>query len=329
MRFLVVGTGSIGQRHARNLRALGHDVLVFDSDAGRLRVAADIPGCLPVGGLAAGLEQCPDGVLVCTPPAAHLDIARDAILAGAHVFVEKPIAESPVGVEEVLTLARERRRTVLVGCNLRFFRSLLRVKGFLDQGRVGRILSARADCGFYLPSWRPGRDYRQTYSARASEGGGILLDAIHEFDYLRWLLGEVAEVFCVAGRWSDLAIDVEDLAEVSLRFASGTLAQLHLDYLRRSYTRSCEFIGEDGVIVWDYIARTVTLYHGEPDRWGGYREPIDDNHGEMFVEEMRHFVRCVSGEDKPLVDGAEGLQVLRIVEAAKASAGKRQWVSLG
>ena len=91
------------------------------------------------------------------------------------------------------------------------------------HGLVGRVLSARADCGFYLPSWRPGRDYRQTYSARARDGGGILLDAIHEFDYLRWLLGEVTEVFCIAGRWSRLEIDVEDLAEVSLRFASGAL----------------------------------------------------------------------------------------------------------
>lgn len=328
MRFLVVGTGSIGQRHARNLRSLGHDVMVFDTDPVRLRAAAEVPGCRPVGGLAVGLEQRPDGVLVCTPPASHLEMMREALMADAHVFVEKPLAESSAEVGEVLEMARERRRTVLVGCNLRFFRSLLRVKGLLEDGRIGRVVSVRADCGFYLPSWRPGRDYRATYSANASQGGGILLDAIHEFDYLRWLLGKVTEVFCVAGRWSSLDIDVEDLAEVSLRFASGALAQLHLDYLRRSYTRSCEFIGESGVIVWDYVAKAVTVYHGEPDRWEGYREPIDDNHGEMFLEEMRHFVRCLEGKEAPMVDGNEALVALRTVEAAKTSAEQRQWVTL-
>ena len=327
MKFLIAGTGSIGQRHLKNLQALGHEVLVWDADPAQLAAARALGGMV-VAGLDAGLERAPDGLLVCTPPASHLAIATRGVLADVHVFVEKPLAADPTGVDELIALARKRSRVILVGCNLRFFRSLRRVKSLIEEGRIGRVVSARADCGFYLPSWRPGRDYRQTYSARAHDGGGILLDAIHEFDYLQWLLGDVTEIFCIAGRWSRLEIDVEDLAEVSLRFASGALAQLHLDYLRRSYMRSCELIGETGVIHWDYLTRRVEVYAGEPDRWEGYREPIDDNHSEMFVEEMRHFIRCIEGQDAPLVDGADALASLRLVEAAKASAAGRAWVTL-
>ena len=314
MRFLVIGAGSIGQRHARNLRALGHDVLAFDADPRR---AVD-----------AAADAKLDGVLVCTPPSSHLALARAALPWGGHLFLEKPVAPESAGVTELLRDAAARGAQVLVGANLRFFRPLQRVKAMVDDGRIGRPLSVRAQCGFYLPSWKPGADYRQTYRAHASEGGGILLDAIHEFDYLRWIFGEVREVFCTAGRLSALAMDVEDFAEVTLRFASGTVAQLHLDYLQRSYRRDCEVIGETGVIVWNYIDGNVTLFGDERDRWQGFREPIDFNHNEMFVDEMRHFLRCVAGDETPAIDGREALAALRLVEAAKASSARRAWVTV-
>lgn len=326
MRFVVLGVGSIGQRHARNLQALGHEVLAFDADPSRLTGATTALGIEALPALEAAADRKPDGALVCTPPASHLGLARAALGWGSHLFVEKPVAPTSAGVEAFLEEARQRGCRILVGSNLRFFRPLQRAKALVDEGRIGRVLSVRAQCGFYLPSWKPGTDYRRTYRAHAAEGGGILLDAIHEFDYLRWIFGVVREVFCTAGRLSDLAIDVEDFAEVTLRFDSGAVAQLHLDYLQRSYRRNCEMIGERGVIVWDYIDRRVTLFTAEPDRWEGFGEPIDVNHNEMFVEEMRHFVRCLEGRDAPAVDGDEALATLKLVEAAKASATERRWV---
>jgi predicted dehydrogenase len=197
----------------------------------------------------------------------------------------------------------------------------------LDEGRIGRPLSIRAQCGFYLPSWKPGADYRQTYRAHAGEGGGILLDAIHEFDYLRWIFGEVEEIFCTARQMSALTMDVEDFAEVTLRFHSGVVVQLHLDYLQRSYRRDCEIIGERGVIVWDYIEPRVTLFTEERDAWLGFREPLDFSHNEMFVDEVRHFARCIAGDERPLISGEQALAALRLVEAAKTSSARRAWVT--
>lgn len=328
MRFVVLGVGSIGQRHALNLRALGHEVLVHDADVSRLAQVSAALGVEALPGLEAVAARKPDGVLVCTPPASHLALAREALAWGSNIFIEKPLAPASAKVEEFLEDARMRGCRILVGSNLRFFRPLQRVKALVDEGRIGRVLSVRAQCGFYLPSWKPGTDYRRTYRAHAAEGGGILLDAIHEFDYLRWIFGVVREVFCTAARLSDLAIDVEDFAEVTLRFDSGAVAQLHLDYLQRSYRRNCEVIGERGVIVWDYIGRRVTLFTAQPDRWEGFGEPIDVNHNEMFVEEMRHFVRCLEGQEAPVVDGDDALATLRVVDAAKVSAAQRRWVPL-
>jgi predicted dehydrogenase len=328
MRLVVIGTGSIGQRHCRNLAALGHEVLAWDPDAARRREAAAIAGVAAAESLAAALGERPDAALVCAPPSLHVGLARAALAAGAHVFVEKPIAHAGGEVPALIEDAARRGKLLVVGFNLRFLPSLRRVRALIEDKRAGRVLAARAEFGGYLPDWRPGRDYRDGYAVSAALGGGVLLDAIHELDYLGWLFGEAAEVLCTAAHLSDLAGDTEDWAEVTVRFASGVLAHAHLDYLQRAYRRNLQVIGDAGVIVWDYPTHSVAV-HGP----GGPPEVEDARAAEgaandMYVEEMRHFVRCVEGRESPLVDGREALRSLRLVEAAKRSSRERRWVAL-
>jgi predicted dehydrogenase len=324
MRFLVLGTGSIGQRHCRNLAALGHDVLAWDVDGDRLAQVEDVAGVSAAPSLEAGLGGAPAAALICTPPASHVELAHRALAAGAHLFVEKPISHAADGVPALLDEAEARGRIVMVGYNLRFLPSLRRVKTLLDDKRIGRVLAARVEFGAYLPDWRPGRDYRENYATRAAQGGGILLDAIHELDYLLWLLGDVAEVFCAAGHLSDLAGDTEDVVEATLRLHSGALAQVHLDYVQRVYRRSLEVVGDGGTILWDYPTHSVTVL--APDAPPS-REDVgaEDDPNRMYLDEMRHFVECVEGRRAPLVDGREAFRSLAIVEAAKRSARVGRW----
>ena len=324
MRCLVVGTGSIGQRHCRNLRALGHEVLAWDADPARLQEVETVPAVKTVSSFAEGLGAGPDAALVCTPPALHLEPARRALEAGAHLFVEKPISHTSEGVQALIEEAARRGRLLMVGFNLRFLPSLRRVKALLDEKRVGKALVARAEFGAYLPDWRPGRDYRNNYAVSAALGGGILLDAIHELDYLGWLFGDAAEVFCAAGHCSELAGDTEDLAELTVRFESGVLAQVHLDYLQRIYRRNLQVIAETGVILWDYPTHAVAVQGGES---GDNEARVDDGDpNAMYLEELRHFIRCVEGQESPLMDGREALRSLQLVEAAKRSVREGRWV---
>jgi len=323
MRVLILGTGSIGLRHCRNLVGLGQDVLAWDADPTRLQEAT-AAGAAPAASLDDALSAGSRAVLVCTPPASHVELAHRALAAGAHLFVEKPIAHSTAPVPELIAEATRRRRLLAVGLNLRFLPSLRRVKTLLEDKRVGRILSVRAEFGSYLPDWRPGRDYRDNYAVRAALGGGILLDAIHEFDYLGWLFGEVLEIWCAAAHVSDLAGDTEDVAETTLRFDSGALGQVHLDYLRRAYRRTLQVIGEAGVIEWDYPTHTVTVH--SPDAPTEAIAIGDGDTNAMYLEEMRHFLACIGGAERPLVDGREALRSLRLVEAAKRSAAEGRWV---
>jgi predicted dehydrogenase len=332
MRFTVLGAGSIGLRHLRNARALGHAIAaVFDPDPGRRAEAAALAGdgALVTADEAAALGAEAEAVLVCSPTDRHLAQARAAVARGRHVLVEKPLSHALDGTAELGAEAAAKGLAVLVACNLRFLPSLQLVKRLIDEGRIGTLLAARAHCGYYLPYWRPHTDYRHGYGARQATGGGIILDSIHELDYLRWLLGEPREVFCYAGTVSQLEIDTEDNADLLLRFDYGAVASVHLDYLQRTYRRSCELIGEDGLVAWDYIAQTVCVYGKEDRRHEVFEESINTDRNHMFVEELRHFVDCIERGAPPLLDVAGGRRVLEIALAAKTSAAEGRPVRLG
>ena len=332
MRAVVVGAGSIGQRHLKNLLALGHEVAaVLDPDPARLDEIRPLVG----GGCRLATDERDafagdaNAAVICSPTHRHLDQARAALRRGWHVFVEKPLAHTLEGTDALVEEAGRAGRTVLVGCNLRFLPSLVLVKRLVEEGRIGRPLAARAHCGYYLPFWRPGTDYREGYGARQATGGGIILDSIHEFDYLTWLLGCPREVFAYAGKVSSLEIDTEDNADVLLRFDYGAVANVHLDYLQRTYRRACDFIGEAGVIAWDYIAQSVTVYGKEDRRIEVLQESINTERNQMFVDEMRHFVRCIEAGEPPALDAAGGRAILEVALAARASAAHGRPVKLG
>lgn len=332
MRIVLLGAGSIGQRHLRNLRTLGHDVVaVCDPDGARLEAIRPLvtTRCRLVTDDVEAFGGDAEAAVICSPPHRHLDQAAAAVRRGWHVFVEKPLAHTLEGTAALVDAAARAGRAVLVGCNLRFLPSLMLVRRLVDEGRIGRPLAARAQCGYYLPFWRPHTDYREGYGARDAMGGGIILDSIHEFDYLTWLLGMPREVFAYAGKVSTLEIDTEDNADILLRFDYGAVASVHLDYLQRTYRRSCDLIGEDGVIAWDYIAQSVTVYGKDDRRLEVFQESINAERNQMFLDEMRHFARCVTEGEPPVVDAAAARAVLEVALAAKASAAEGRPVVIG
>jgi predicted dehydrogenase len=180
--------------------------------------------------------------------------------------------------------------------------------------------------GNYLPSMRPGRDYRALYAAQRSEGGGVVLDAVHEIDYLSWLFGKVTNVTCRAEKLSELDIDVEDHALLALAHTSGTRASAELDYLRLRKSRGCEIIGTRGVLAWHSDGK-------DPERCsvrffalnGGEWETIDEvtrvDTAKPYQDLMRAFLREIEEPGTtPLLSAADAADVLSVALAALESA---------
>src|SRR5205085_12467357 len=248
--------------------------------------------------------QPPEIVLVCTPPASHLAIARRALEAGAHVFCEKPLAPSLDGVDDLLARAAARNCIVMMGMCYRFHAGLRRVRARLAEGAVGRVLAGQLWAGQFLPDWHPSADYRREYSAQRALGGGVLLDSIHAFDTVRWLLGEPVEAIGMVAKVSELQIDTEDVASAVLRLENGALVQVHVDYLQRHGQHRLEVVGSEGTLAWDFQRQSIRLGRAGAAAWDEEAVPTDPN--AMYVAELSELLECVMSGRRPSPDGVEG-----------------------
>lgn len=298
LRVLIAGLGSVGRRHLRNLRA------VSDAEISLLRSfrstlpEQELEGLPLYTSLNEALSSRPDAVIVATPTSLHLDTALPAARAGCYLLLEKPISNTLDGVDEL----RSTGAGVLVGFPFRFHPGLRRVREQVRSGAIGEPRHATVEWGEYLPGWHPWEDYHQSYAARADLGGGVILTLCHPFDYLRWLFGEVESVAATASSEGGLGINVEDTADIRLRFHRGVSADVHLDYLTQPPRHRLRITGTEGSIEWQALS-------------GGERNA-------MFLDEMRHFVTCAEGRETPACTLEDGVAALRIALAARECAVK-------
>ena len=328
MQALIVGLGSIGRRHARNWAALGLGEVWVCRQQGaaqpqplgvEARVFRDLDQALAAG---------PEVVIVTNPTSLHVDTARRAVLAGAHVLVEKPLGHTLEGVSELLSESAARLRLLMVGYNLRFHPGLVRLRQLLHAGAIGRPLSARFEVGEYLPEWHPWEDYRHGYAARRDLGGGVILTFSHELDTACWLLGRPRRLTCLASRSGVLELDTEDLAEMTLQFESA-LASVHVDFLRRPARRLVEITGEDGILRWKEQSNQLLVYAPATRAWRLEEGNPRFSRNDMFLAELRHFADCLSGGAPcAACDGWQGAAILAIALAALRSAADGRTVDL-
>jgi predicted dehydrogenase/RimJ/RimL family protein N-acetyltransferase len=312
MRVAVVGQGSIGRRHAQIALVLGHELTVYDPSSAAqppagARLAASVHDCI----------EAADAAIIASPSNEHFAHARIAIELGVPVLVEKPLAlDWPRGAE-LDWLARSRGTLLSVAMNLREHRGVRALSELLAEGAVGHVLRASAWCGSWLPGWRAGSDYRESYSARGELGGGVLLDvAVHELDYLLWLLGPARSVSALERRVSDLEIDVEDVASIVLELASGGVAEISVDYLDRSYTRGCRIVGSNGTLRWSWEEQCLIQYDAAG---ASARRELTSDVAPTYRMQLERFLKAVSDGATAPVPAVEAQRTLAVLDAARIS----------
>ena len=319
MKFLIAGFGSIGRRHFRNLLALGErDIVVYRTGNSTLPVE-ELNGFSVETELEAALAHRPDGVVIANPTALHLPTAIPAAQGGASILMEKPVSSSLDGLNALGAALEQGGGKLLMGYQFRFHPGLQKIADLLSEGAIGRPLSARAHWGEYLPNWHPWEDYRKSYSARSDLGGGVVLTLCHPLDYLRWLLGEVEGVWSIIGKISDLEIQVEDVAEIGLTFASGAIASVHLNYYQRPATHTLEIAGTEGTIRWDNADGAVRLYRASKEMWEHFPAPASFERNDLFLAELRNFIACIKGEALPVCNLQDGVRSLQMALTAHES----------
>jgi predicted dehydrogenase len=306
MKILIIGYGSIGKRHYRNLNTIGgHEVGVFDVNKKALEEA----GVSIVEELNEENLSKFDVAFICTPNHLHIDIAQKCADAGVNLFIEKPLSHTLENTEKLLKTCEEKGLVHMVACDMRFDPCLMFIKEQIKAGKIGKVHSIRHEYGYYLPYWRPNIDYRNNYAGKPEQGGGIILDDIHEFDLLFWLndFNKVDDHKLIFDKISDLELGTEDMCIGSFKFSNGVMGLVITDYLQQELARNCKVVGEKGNLSWDLHQSSVWFANKEGREELFNVEGYDDN--QPYIDEVNYFLNCVKDKERTFngIDRAMGL----------------------
>ncbi len=312
LKALVIGSGSIGRRHAQNLKCLGVDVTLSDIDTELVKKTCEQEGYTPCNNLDDAIASGTyDLALVCTPNHLHIPLAQKIAEAKINLFIEKPLSHSYDGVDHLLATAAKNDIIASVGFMLRFEPGLQYLKKIVDPGNVSFI---QVEGASYMPLWRPGVDYRNVYSSHKSMGGGVILDAVHEMDYICWLLGYPLRIWSAHGKYSSIEMDAEDTLMMVFSYHD-KLVSLHSDYLQRKYTRHCKICDRDGYTIEWIFGESVREFSPDGERLFSYKDTFTTN--QLYLDEMRQFIDCIRTGTPSQSTLRNGAEILRIALSAK------------
>lgn len=286
MKIGLVGFGSIGQRHYANLQRYTTHVVVFSK-----RKDLSVPHVVDSWAKFKKGGQY-EAIFINNETFKHISTLKKCLaLKPRAIFLEKPLSHNTEGVAEIAKLIKGQRVSVWVGYNFHFFKPFIQIKKILKRGTLGKIYYIRASIGQDLHTWRK-RDYRQSYSSSRRQGGGVVLDLVHDINYPAWLLDDtLIPQAAVVRKLSGLEIDTEDCAETVLVSKSGgVMVEVHQDYLRVPRKQTLEIVGSEGSVEWNSIANTVVIQTAKKIS----RQIIVSERNEMFISELQFFMDQVN-----------------------------------
>lgn len=301
MNCLVIGYGSIGARHTRVLNELGcHTAIVSSHASGYPDIFRNLEEAL--------VKEKPEYVIIANNTSEHFQTLKKLGELGYEgiVLAEKPLFES------CRTLPQHKFKHLLVGYNLRFHPIIRQLQGLM---KTDKILSVQAYVGQYLPQWRPDRDYSTCYSASKEAGGGVLRDLSHELDYINWLLGGWRRLMAQGGKYSSLKIDSDDLACLLMETGRCSVVNIQLNYLDRISQREIIINSDQHTIRADLVQGLLNL-DGNIQTFAIDRD---------FTYRSMHQA-VVNSDYRDLCSYEEGMEVLKMIEAAETSIACERWI---
>lgn len=303
LKICFIGIGSIAKRHIQNLSQVCRDRGIELHMEALRRNGGEMDGIEKVYADNEVLPNDYDAIFITNPTDMHLTYLQKLHNNGKHFFIEKPV----VATNQV----DEANRFILRPDSVYYVASPLRYNAVIQyikqKVNLGDVISVRSISSSYLPDWRPGRDYRDTYSAHKDMGGGVSIDLIHEWDYLTYLFGRPDKVSSMIGRKSSLQIDSDDYAIYIAEYAN-MIAELHLDYFGRKIIREVELFTKEDTILGDIANnKIVFLKSGEVI---DFHEERDD----YQKRELNHFLDMILGETAMENGFEQGIDVLKLTQ---------------
>jgi predicted dehydrogenase len=311
MKALVAGCGSIGRRHISNLIASDRieQVIIYTQNKDCLKGLDDRGKTVSVCSLA-GVKA--DFAVIANDTSKHIDTALELADCGMDLFIEKPLSHNLDKVDLLIDKSEKKRTKILIGYNLRFLGIMDYIKDQLENKLLGGLYFAKIEVGQYLPFWRKGTDYRESYSASRERGGGVALDLSHELDYMRFLFNGPVSWKVTRSKAGSLEIDTDDIFEGLYLYESGFICNVHMDCLQEHAKRSIRIEGSRGSLFCDFIGKELTVSSGSGKTVINDAGLFDLN--DTYRKELDHFMDVVEKGTKPAIDLQDGIAILKLIE---------------
>ncbi|MFP6714751.1 MAG: Gfo/Idh/MocA family oxidoreductase [Alphaproteobacteria bacterium] len=323
-RVTVIGLGSIGSRHARNLRGMGVSVTGFDPDIQR-RATATASGITTFPDRESALAVA-DAAIIASPTPCHIDDLAAAIESNCHALVEKPLGHRSDLLPALLDVAEDKKLIVAGAHNLRFRATVEKAKTIINDGQLGELFWARFLSASYLPDWRTGQKHITGYAANPVSGG-VIFDAIHELDLAQYLLGDGAVAAAAATATGRLGIQSDDIADIVLQHVDGARSAIHLDYLTRPRRRRIEIIGANGILEADLRTGWLRLADRDDREIECIKTTLVPN--EEYIRLVTDFLSAATMHRPPACPAREALAVLALALNARSLSGLPTWETSG
>lgn len=317
---LIIGTGSIGERHLRCFQSSGlYSVAACESDTERGNAIATKYDCPIFGSLEEALAQNPfDVAVICTPANFHTPVALACLAKDLHVLIEKPLALSLEGLAELEALAVERKRVVRVAYTSRSVPAFQALKDILASGKIGDPRQVSFVSGQDFPKARPA--YASIYYNRHETGGGAIQDGItHHLHAVEWLVSPIRRLFAHAARQVLAGVEVEDTVNLTAVLEDQTLVNFSFNQFQAPNETTIQINGTLGSARIElHNQRLGTFLYGDTS-WTWINQPVEERDA-AFVRQATYFRSEIAGKHTPLSSLAEGIQTLKANCAALESA---------
>lgn len=257
---LVIGAGSIGERHIRNLWQLGYqDIIVYRQRNLPFRDIANAKVTV-ITNWNEVLQQKPFAAIICTPTSQHLQQSMLCLQSNMHVLVEKPLAAENFNVQELMNTASANNKYLQVAYMLRYHPLIKKIKNLVEENTYGKLINIQTYWAEYLPNWHPWEDYRTTYAAKKELGGGVALTLSHDIDVCSFIANSAVKRFAsFPNSQSHLEINTESLFDTTILYENNTIAHVHVNFMQPVNERWYKFIFDRAIAVIDYYTSTLTI----------------------------------------------------------------------
>ena len=323
-KILVIGIGSIGRRHIRNIKFLIPNStisLLSKSSNGTYDEEKLVDNIYRKTSDTLTLSF--DAIFICGPASSHIKISLDFLKKGNNIFIEKPLSDNLANCNKFLNYAKFSKNIIQVGYQFKFHPALIKLRNEIKKRKYGNLVSSKIECSSYLPKWREGRDYSKTVSASKQSGGGVTLELSHEIDFANWLFGPFDKVSSISKNTKSLKVNVDDISNINL-IKKNFICSISLNFHSHISKRYIIVNFQKASVLIDLLENKYELYQANNKKVSN----IKYNYDQLFIDEIKYFFNCIKNSNNSNISLYSSLDTMKIIDKANKSSSLKKVIDI-